>query len=581
MNSLQSLITLFLALMCLSSCQNISPAPFIAVDQVGYKTNGPKHAFQVHGHGRQFELVRVGTDEVVKVLSVKERLEPDSAFGDSLAIIDFSSVTTPGTYQIRSVEDLLLHSEPFIISTEPHLTVLPILVKSFYYHRCGIRVDDGSEWMYEQCHLDDAELYEKRGEFLDVTGGWHDAGDYNKFSVNTSLSAALLLYAFESNPNLFKDVQTGFSESGNGIPDILDEVSVALQWLLKMQAPEGAVYHKVSQKRWIGEFLPDQDPATRYLFEFSSTATASFSATAALGARILSEYQPELSAALEGASKRAWEYLLVHPDNIPSGGFKNPEGVSGGEYGDHSDLDERIWAAAELYRLTDDPSYARFVSDNYREFTRENLPPLSWRNVHSLAIQAFLSWPDGTISQTDGSKLRESLARRANTTLLRHNENNYRILLSPDEFYWGSNSVGLGYAFELLQAYRVTNRTAYLNAAVDQLHYLFGRNPFNRSQVTGVGSRSVERPYHQLSEMGKFTAPVPGMLVGGPNAAIHLNNKPISTWPGKNYEDQFKNYLVNEPAINFTAILVCVVAMIASTESQSDLHHLTEEVTRR
>lgn len=581
MNLSLSLVSLSLALMFTSGCQNSAQTPFIAVDQVGYRTDGPKQAFQIHGQARQFELLRAGSSEVIETLSVKEIMEPDLATGDQLATIDFSTVEVPGEYQIRSVEENPLLSEPFSISSKPHLRVLPVLVKSFYYHRCGSRVSDGTEWGYEQCHLDDAELFNHRGEFMDVTGGWHDAGDYNKFSVNTSLSATLLLYAYEHNPNLFSEYHSGTPGSGNGLPDILDEVSRTLRWLLKMQAENGAVYHKVSQKKWIGEFMPDRDPATRYLFGYSSTATASFSATTALGARILSGFEPELSDELKDASRRAWAYLLVHPENVPAGGFKNPQGVSGGEYGDVSDLDERLWAAAELHRITGDSSYTHYISDHYQELLRRDVPPLSWRNVHSLAIQAILSWPENTISPVVESDIRERLVERAEATLLQQADNNYRTLLRTDEYYWGSNSVGLGYAFELLQAYRITNRTSYLNAATDQLHYLFGRNPFNRSQITGVGSRTVEHPYHQLSETGGFTRPVPGMLVGGPNASIHLNNKPISTYPGKNYEDQFKNYLVNEPAINYTAILACVVAMASSTESQTDQLHSIEELTHR
>ncbi|MEX1212597.1 MAG: glycoside hydrolase family 9 protein [Balneolaceae bacterium] len=576
MNLPHSLVAVFLILMVPVGCQQSVPAPFIAIDQVGYRQFGPKQAFQVHGQSTQFELIRSDTTDTVKSIPAISTLGPDLATGDRVTIIDFSAVNRPGEYQIRSTDTNEILSDRFVIAKDPYQDVLPLLVKSYYYHRCGSRVADDSQWGYELCHLDDAELYDQRGAFLDVTGGWHDAGDYNKFSVNTSLSAALLLYAYEHNSQLASDLLPNIPESGNGIPNILDEVSYALQWLLKMQAANGAVYHKVSQETWIGEFMPDQDPAKRYLFEFSSTATASFSATAALGARLLSDFEPELSAELEAASRRAWEYLSVHPENVPMGGFKNPPGVTGGEYGDMSDRDERIWAAAELFRLTGEISFLHYFTENYPEITGTSIPPLSWRNVHSLAIQAFLSWPAGTVSQSIDTDIRMHLMDRAEALLRTQNANNYRTLLRSDEYYWGSNSVGLAYAFDLLQAYRVTGTLAYLNSVLDQLHYLFGRNPFNRSQVTGAGSRSVEHPYHQLSETGAFSAPVPGMLVGGPNAVIHLDDRPISGFPGKNYEDQFKNYLVNEPAINFTAILVSVVAMVSSPEVHLNQNHASE-----
>ncbi|MEX2573335.1 MAG: glycoside hydrolase family 9 protein, partial [Balneolaceae bacterium] len=98
----------------------------------------------------------------------------------------------------------------------------------------------------------------------------------------------------------------------------------------------------------------------------------------------------------------------------------------------------------------------------------------------------------------------------------------------------------------------------YRNSALDQLHYVLGRNPFDKSQVTGVGTRSVQDPYHQLSKKDGYDEPVPGMLVGGPNNHLLLEDREISPYPGKNYEDRFRNYLVNEVAINFTAVLAYV-----------------------
>ncbi len=553
----------------ISSCVDSSQKPFIAVNTVGYEMGSSKQAFLVNSEAELFQLIRTENSEVVLTGKISSPSEVDSISGDRLSPIDFSIFNNPGEFKIKTLSPGNLTSHPFRIEENVYHNALMKIVKSYYYHRCGTVVDVGAKWSYKICHIDDAPFYDDRKSSKQVTGGWHDAGDYNKFSGNTALSAALLLYAYESNPDNFLDNQLGIPESGNGTPDILDEVGWALEWLLKMQREDGGVYHKVSQKKWIGEYLPNEDPSTRYIFDVSSAATASFVAVSALGARHLEEYNPGLSFELSLAAERAWRFLERHPENKPVGGFKNPEGVRGGEYGDPSDLDERLWASMELYRLTNNRDYLTFFIQNYEEITFYNIPPISWRDAESLAFNSFLSADIPNEYDKVREIISEKIIRHADDILSIHKQNNYRNLLLYNQYYWGSNSVGLAYAFDLIQGFNLTQNPKYKYAALDQLHYIFGRNPMNLSQVTGVGSAAVKNPYHQLSEVGGFSSPVPGMLVGGPNNHRLLRNKKLSPMPGKSYEDVFANYLVNEPAINFTAILVYITNSFSTLRSQS------------
>ena len=555
----------------LSGCTQSSEKQFIGVNLVGYEADSPKQAFIVNTESEHFEIVRLQDTEVVFSGSVEVHAELDSISGDRLAIIDFSSLNSPGEYVIKTTEKPKLISHPFKINENVYHDALLTMVKSYYYHRCGTAVGIETEWRYNVCHLDDAPFFRDPETSMQVTGGWHDAGDYNKFSGNTALSAGLLLYAYDLNTCNFSDHQLDIPESGNGIPDILDEVSWALKWLLKMQRDDGAVYHKVSQEKWIGEFLPDQDPSTRYIFDVSSAATASFAAVTALGARHLEEYNPSFSLELYSAALKAWDFLDMNPENKPEGGFKNPPGVTGGEYGDPSDLDERLWASAEMFKLTNSEVYLDFFIQNYTKLSLENIPPISWRDAESLALRAFLSANTPNRYSNDREAISAHIMNHADSLLEIQKANNYKNLLQKNQYYWGSNSVGLAYAFDLIHAYELSGEPEYRFAALDQLHFILGRNPYNLSQVTGMGSVSVKNPYHQLSEVGKFSAPVPGMLVGGPNNHLLLNNREISDWPAKNYEDKFKNYLVNEPAINFTAILVFVTSAFSTPTKKSNV----------
>jgi endoglucanase len=336
-----------------------------------------------------------------------------------------------------------------------------------------------------------------------------------------------------------------------------------MDWLMRMQKQNGGIYHKVSQERWIGEYLPTTDPSHRYIFEVSSAATASFAASAALAARLFSEFDIKYAETLRSSALEAWEFLEINPQSIPLGGFKNPPNVSGGEYGDSNDLDERIWAAIELYRLTGESRFLRYIEIKFKHLPRYGLQPISWRNVNSIVLSSIIKIPTNAELTDLKEEAKKRLVKQANNILKTHDRNNYKNLVKHTEYYWGSNSVGLAYAYDLIKAYELTGNGEFINAAYDQLHFVLGRNPVNRSQVTAVGSKSVMNPYHQLSELDGVEMPVPGMLVGGPNNHTHLNGEAISQYPAKNYEDEFKNYLVNEVAINYTAILAYVSGYLA------------------
>ena len=567
----------FFLLLFISACSESPPEPFLAVNLVGYPVSEAKIAMLVNAEADSFSVVRRADDTVIWSGKTGEKKEPDVATGDSLLILDFSALKDEGEYYIKTNSDKPVTSYEFSIRNEVYNDILLKTLKSYYYHRCGTKVGTDNSWSYDYCHLDDAPFYTDHTETADVAGGWHDAGDYNKFSVNTALSSALLLYLFDLKEDHFTDGQLYIPESGNGMPDILDELKWALNWMMKMQRHDGAVYHKVSQKKWIGEYLPHEDPAVRYLFETSTAATASFTAVSALAARLFRDYDPDYSDVLQKSALRGWGYLIKNPVNKPLDGFKNPPDVSGGEYGDKDDRDERLWASVELFRLTEEESFLTYFRESYRYQLDSGLAPISWRTAQNLAFHSYLEMnPHNSSLGAERILIKKAFLEYSDGILQVHKKNNYRNLIRHTEYYWGSNSVGLAYAFDLIQAYRLTGLEKYNIAALDQLHFILGRNPLNLSMVTGAGSKYVSKPYHQLSEVGDFDNAVPGMLVGGPNNHVHHRNKELSPFPAKNYQDTFQNFYVNEAAINFTAIFAYVVGNYSFNDSNNSHYTLSK-----
>ena len=571
MESSNQFLIVLLSVFIIHGCAQKAPAEFIAVNLAGYQMDDNKEAFLVNAQASTFEVVNSLYGDIVYTGTAKEHYQSDPASGDEVTILDFTVLDSPGLYFIRVKEPIPYLSETFEIAADPYSDATLKAIQSYYYHRCGTKVENSTPWSYQICHLEDAPFYGNIERRKEVTGGWHDAGDYNKFSVNTSFSVAMLLYLYESDPAKFLDGQLNIPENNNGIPDILDETKWALDWLLKMQDSNGGVFHKVSQKKWVGEFLPTNDPTQRYIFNVSSAATASFAATTALASQMYVDFDPIFAQELERASIRAWKYLQQNPIDIPLGGFENPKDVQGGEYGDNDDLDERMWASLELFKLTSDEKYLRYYTGNFWKISKNKIQPLSWRNVSSIILNGFYNLDTGSKLGSLKESAGSLIIAHADALLKVQAKNNYKNLVKHTEYYWGSNSVGLAYAYDLIKAYEITGQEHYKTGALDQLHFVMGRNPFNLSQITGVGTRAVRYPYHQLSEKDGVVEPVPGMLVGGPNNHTHLRGNEISPFPAKNYEDEFKNYLVNEVAINYTAVFAYVSGYFSSPSNHNIL----------
>lgn len=528
----------------------------ILINQLGYRPRDSKVALVKQFINEKFEVINSATNKVVYTGKVRAIGIHDESTGDLVFQMDFSGVKIPGTYRLRIRASNLL-SDEFTIATTVYDTAALFSLQSFYYQRCGIEIANKTPWRHPLCHSADAVFYDNPSTHKDVTGGWHDAGDYGKFVPTAAVSAAFLLYLYEYQPAKFSDNQLQIPESHNGIPDILDEARWELEWLLKMQRDDGGVHHKVSTKKWTGEYLPDRDPDQRYIFGVSSVASAGFAAVTALGSRLFNKWDKPFADRLLRASQRAWQFLEAHPFIVPTGGFRNPSDVEGGEYGDTQDDDERLWASAELYRTTSNEMYHRFFLTKYQSLGGLTYP-LSWQRVQNFAYYSYLRGGRGMVDNKARAFIMYTLTAYCDNLLRRIESNGYRFVLRSGEYYWGSNSVALGYAFDLLQAYEVTKTQRYLDGALDQLHYILGRNLFDQTFITAIGINPVRHPYHQFSMMLNAGSPVPGLVVGGPNKNSRLREKILSEWPGKCYEDNEKNYFVNEVAINYTAPFVFV-----------------------
>ncbi|HXJ89895.1 MAG TPA: glycoside hydrolase family 9 protein [Candidatus Binatia bacterium] len=539
----------------------------INVDQVGYLPESPKLAF-VTTQASTFEVKRASDGGI----AFKGDLSPasrDADTGDLVQTADFSKLKQPGTYYLNVPG--VGKSWTFAIGPDVFTHPYYLAMRAFYGQRCGTAVDLGSEfpgYAHPACHLK-GEFHAssgKQGE-RDNAGGWHDAGDYGRYVVNSGISTGTVLWAWESFGSKLKSIELNIPESGNGTPDILNEARWNLEWMLKMQDDDGGVWHKQTSEHFSGFIMPEDDNlpsvviGTGHSPYKSTCATADLAAVAAIAARVYLPFDDKFAKQNLDAARKAW----VWTEEFPNVSFHNPPGISTGEYGDDSCSDERLWAAAELWRTTGEKAYSDYVVKQYPDFrgSLEIPAPEGWKEVAAMALWTYALGSGKGGDAAVIADIRKRTSQAAHAIVESTRKNPYRVSLRAKDYVWGSNGVVASYGMEVLVANVLTPDPALVETALDDLHYLLGRNTFSLSWVTQVGENPYHHPHHRPSGADKNAEPWPGLLSGGPNAGRQddvLKKLPAGLPPAKVYADDQGSYASNEIAINWQASLVFLLA---------------------
>ena len=561
---LVGLAALFIVPMVLARAQE-APTTAIKVDQVGYPLDAPKVAL-VSAPGKTFQLKR-STDNGVVFTGTLAQPEADASTRDQVQAADFSSFNKPGAYYIEIPG--VGRSWNFTLGPNIYQRAYYMAMRGFYGQRCGTAVDMGPEFpgfTHPACHLH-GEFHPTSGKsgVRDNIGGWHDAGDYGRYTVNSGISTGMLLWAWEIYSPKLKSIPLNIPETGNGSPDILNEARWNLEWMLKMQDDDGGVWHKQTSTHFSAFIAPQDDTLISDVIgtgtaPYKSTcATADLAAVAAIAARVFKPFDAKFAAQNLEASRRAWDWAQKNP-NVT---FRNPPGISTGDYGDHSCSDELLWAAAELGRTTGESTFNNYFLSNYTHFlpVLESPPAESWSQLAPMALWTYALSQQKANDPKAVAAIRDHTLAAANAVVERTKANPYRNSMKASDYIWGSNSVAAGYGVYLLIANQFSPNSSFTDAARDNLHYILGRNTFSLSWVTQLGENPFQHPHHRPSAAtGKAW---PGLMSGGPNAGRQdavLAKLPKDLPPAKVYADQTPSYASNEIAINWQASLVFLLA---------------------
>jgi endoglucanase len=491
----------------------------------------------------------------------------DEASGDMIMVADFSGIEQPGQYVLECGSGGNDHvvSDPFEIRSDVYSSALRLTMRGYYGQRCGCNVDLGGGYKHPACHLD-GDYHPSSGKKGSAGnhGGWHDAGDYGRYVVNSGITCGTLLWAWELYPRTLRKLSLDIPESGGKTPDYLAEIRWNLEWMLSMQDADGGVWHKQTSEQFCAFIMPQDDHLTSYVIgtgtpPYKSTgSTADLAAVMAIAARCYGPYDDAFAQRCLAAAERAYAWITRNP-NVT---FKNPTGVGTGEYGDDQLPDEPLWAAAELFRTTGKPVYEQAFLSGYAALPVPlKISAPSWGDVAPLACWSYALSEHATSKQIQ-EQIRHATQTAAQTLIARSRSNGYGNTLSPTDYVWGSNSVAGNQSLLLLVANHLQPDPAAVDAALANLHYLLGRNCFGVSWVTQLGTRPFQHPHHRPSAADGIVAPWPGLLSGGPNArpgdAVARTLPRLS--PMRMWIDAQGAYSMNEIAINWNAPLVFLLA---------------------
>ena len=500
--------------------------------------------------------------------------------GKPRQIVDFSALKVPGNHTLH-VNDL---SVPVTITPRPYRFLTRQAMRAFYHQRTAMPIEEPYAEGYARpaghpdehvlIHPSAATDERPANSVIASPGGWYDAGDYNKYIVNSGYTMGVFLMAYEQQTAYYDTLSLNIPESALSVPDMLAEAMYNIQWMLTMQDSDGGVYHKLTNPEFEGFIRPDECQKPRYVVLKTTAAALDFASTMALAARVYAPYEnvyPGFVEQATSAALRAWEWALAHPAIYYDQNTMNQQyapAIITGAYDDYDVQGEFYWAATELYLLTKDNTYR----DAALSYCPTQYTPAVWGDVAELASIEWMLHPQGV----------EEFAADKQTALLAYlkpyidEAETISVHRSPygnreEDFFWGCNSEGCCWrGIQCLYAYRLTSEPIYLLNAERCLNHVLGQNATGYCYVTGFGSKPTQDPHHRLS----YSHPkgtLPGFLAGGPNrmrqdAETDGVRYPKNVSADESYLDFQPSYASNEVTINWNVTLFALTAGLDALE---------------
>ncbi len=505
----------------------VAAMDYISLSQIGY-TPRAKKEFSSPLNFENFEIVSMDDERVVYRGGRSSGNVNSGLIAIPSATIyfgDFSSFVTPGHFKIRIEK---MESLPFRIGTDVFDSPLLAVQRMFYYQRAFTAIEEPFAEKY-WIHPSDADKAP-----AGIIKGWHDAGDLSIYMPTMAQTLYWLLKAYDD----FRPAEDGTNipESGNGVPDLLDEARWGLEWVISMQNDNvnhaGGFWGTAcvgcnNKDQGYGYTTPNTVSQYCKVHAPSVQNTAKAVAVLAHASILFEKYDGKFSKTCLDAAQNGWSWMMAHPQLT--------EDRSGAcdAYSQGGDLallkSNRSWAHAALFLSTGQKKY----DDAFRLDYVQTDWISSYSRTDGFANSLYLRANGGDQKITD--EIRTNIFRLADG--VRNDGENHPFRLAT-HYYWGSNSNALHRSGQFSwQAYLMdTTRVTDKVSAINNLNYVFGRNFLNICYVSGADrfgcTRFRTEGFHHWMKTLNNPKPFfhfPGALAGGPNESPDINDKSFQT----------------------------------------------------
>lgn len=538
--------------------------PAIKVNQVGYSPAGEKKAL-VSGfreillcdNATKFQLITADTQEIVYEGNLRLLDDNDEHSGEAVYAADFSDWKEEGRYRVIFTDHnkVTYGSVPFEISESVYEQLLSDVCRYYYFQRANVDLEEkyAGEWLRAGLLMEDYTMafLSDSTKKKDVSGGWFDAGDFGKYVDTGAAAVNDLLWAYHFFAQDFTDGQNHIPESGNGMPDLLDEIKVELDFMLKMQDEDGGFFHRVnpddSSRRIVDTFSSNGER------EKATSATANCAAVMAFGSVCYKEFDGEYADILLSSAEKGWNYVK-----------ENPRVISTGTYGTGELASQKLWAACCLYYATGKEEYHDYIQNHVKDFAA-GFDIYSYGHgtdrMQKLAYFTYLLSDETSTKVTGTVNAKYQAWRKAMVECI--NKNPWGTALETWAYWWGSNGNALCVAMEMYIGDKLIGgdtgeADSYAQGTLD---YILGKNPLAVSYVTGEGARSISCTYSGIFSADGLDGFPAGYMPGGVNS---YDNWIMSAYPAKCYDDSSFDWVSNENAIYYNSPLVFVTALCNS-----------------
>jgi len=527
---------------------------YIITDQFGYRPDAKKVAVirnpqigfdsdETFTPGSSYAVINIADSSLVltgSAISWKSGAT-DATSGDKVWWFDFSAVNEIGEYYILDIDSNLC-SYNFEIKENIYEEVLIQAMRTFFYQRSGFAKETPfacEEWADGASHLQDKhardflDKYNSNTE-VDVSGGWYDAGNYDKYTNWNANYIVHFMKAFLENPGVWGD-NYNIPESGNNIPDILDEAKWGIEHLLRMLRPDGSMLSVVGASH---ASPPSAATGPSYYGRPNTSGTLNAAGAFAIASKVYqSTGMREFADSLKKCAVRAWNWADENPNVI----FKNSEGSAKGlasgeqETDDYGRFSAKIEAAVFLYEITSEQKYKSFIESNYRKVHLLQWTfayPYELENQETLLYYTTLPGISPNVESKIKSTYKKAMNERYNFPYFSGKTDPYMAHLQ--DYTWGSNGIkacqGLIYSDFIQYNINSAKNSIAFEAAENYIHYIHGVNPLNLVYLSNMynfgAENSVNEFYHswfkkssvKWDRVGESTyGPAPGFLTGGPN----------------------------------------------------------------